>query len=77
MSTNSYWWITLALGLVVLLVATLLLHFFLKQVHRIEAGAEQIWATGKQVARNTATTTPMQGALRGWLCLRGGGRRPR
>ena len=56
MSTNSYWWITLALGLVVMLVATLLLHLFLKQVHRIEAGADQIWGTGKQVARNTATT---------------------
>ena len=56
MSANSYWWITLALGFVVLLVALLLLHLFLKQVHRIEAGADQIWATGKQVARNTATT---------------------
>ena len=56
MSANDYWAITLALGLVVMLAATLLLHLFLMQVHRIERGADQIWAVGKQVARNTATT---------------------
>ena len=56
MSTNTYWAITLGLGLVVILAAVVLLQIFLNQVHRIERGAHAIWATGKQVARNTATT---------------------
>ncbi len=56
MSTNAAWWLTLGLGLVVALVAVLLLQIFYMKVRRIEAGASQIWETGKQVARNTATT---------------------
>ena len=56
MSTNALWWLTLALGLVVCLVAVLLLQIFYRKVRRIETGAAAIWETGKQVARNTATT---------------------
>lgn len=56
MSTNGYWWIALAAGLVVAVVAVALLQLFLNQVHRIERGAGAIWDTGKQVAGNTATT---------------------
>ncbi len=56
MSTHTYWAITLGLGLVVILAAVVLLQAFLNQVHRIERGADALWATGKQVARNTATT---------------------
>ncbi len=56
MSTNAVWWMTLGLGLVVALVAVALLHTFYRQVRRIEAGSDAIWETGKQVARNTATT---------------------
>lgn len=56
MSTNGLWWLTLALGLVVCLVAVLLLQIFYRKVRRIESGASAIWETGKQVARNTATT---------------------
>jgi hypothetical protein len=59
-STNTVWWMTLALGLVVALVAVGLLHTFLRQVHRIERGSDAIWETGKQVARNTATTWMLQ-----------------
>ncbi len=61
MSTNSWWLITLGLGLVVSIVAVVLLQLFLRQVHRIENGAEAIWAAGKQVARNTATTWLLDG----------------
>ena len=56
MSTNAVWWLTLALGLVVCLVAVALLQIFYTKVRRIESGATAIWETGKQVARNTATT---------------------
>lgn len=60
MSTNAVWWMTLALGLVVAIVAIVLLHTFLRQVHRIERGSDAIWEAGKQVARNTATTWMLQ-----------------
>jgi len=56
MSTEALWWLTLALGLVVCLVAVALLQIFYRKVRRIEAGSDAIWETGKQVARNTATT---------------------
>ena len=56
MSTEALWWMTLGIGLVVALVAVVLLQLFYRQVRRIEAGAGAIWETGKQVARNTATT---------------------
>lgn len=56
MGTSGYWFIALALGLVVAVVAVVLLETFLKEVHRIEHGAGLVWAAGKQVAGNTATT---------------------
>ncbi len=56
MSDDAYWWIALALGLVVAVVAVVLLELFLRQVHRIERGAGLVWQAGKEVARNTATT---------------------
>ena len=56
MSAESLWWIALALGLVVALVAVALLQIFYRKVRKIERGANAIWESGKQVARNTATT---------------------
>lgn len=56
MSATGYWFIALALGLVVALVAVALLQTFLNQVWRIERGAGLVWQTGKQVASNTSTT---------------------
>ncbi len=56
MSEAAYWSIALTLGLVVAVVAVVLLEVFLRQVHRVEAGAGAVWVAGKQVARNTATT---------------------
>lgn len=56
MSDNAYWSLALAFGLVAAVVAVVLLKAFLRQVHRIEAGAGAVWVAGKQVARNTATT---------------------
>lgn len=56
MNTHAVWWLTLGLGLVVALIAVALLQIMYRKVRRIETGAEAIWETGKQVARNTATT---------------------
>jgi hypothetical protein len=56
MSTNEAWWLTLGLGLVVAIVAVVLLEIFYRKVRAIEAGTAAIWAMGKEVARNTATT---------------------
>lgn len=56
MSTDTLWAITLVVGLVVAGIAWGLLHLFLVQVRRIEAGSQLVWGAGKQVARNTATT---------------------
>ncbi|MEO7398334.1 MAG: hypothetical protein ABIW84_07210 [Ilumatobacteraceae bacterium] len=56
MSTNAYWAISLGLGLVVAVVLVVLLQLFLNQVRRIERGSGAVWASGKMVARNTATT---------------------
>lgn len=56
MSNEAYWWLALGLGLVVAVVAVVLLETFLRQVHRVERGSGLVWAAGKQVAGNTATT---------------------
>jgi hypothetical protein len=56
MSDTTLWWIALAAGLVVSLVAVALLQTFLNQVHRILNGSKAIWEAGKQTAANTATT---------------------
>lgn len=56
MSDDGYWFLALALGLVVAVVVVVLLQLFLRQVWRIERGAEQVWTAGKQVAGNTSST---------------------
>lgn len=56
MTNDGAWWLTLALGLVVALVAVALLQIFLNKVRRVEQGAQAIWDSATPVARNTATT---------------------
>ena len=55
-SHYTYWWITLGLGLIVIVAAVALLQTFLDQVHRLERAAGEVWAMGKRVAANTAST---------------------
>lgn len=55
-SLLAWWWAALAAGAVVAVVVVVLLQWLLRTVREIERGAEAVWATGKQVARNTATT---------------------
>ncbi len=51
---TTLWWVALALGVVVTVVAAVLLSFVVRVASQIDAGAEQIWITGRLVARNTA-----------------------
>lgn len=53
---QMWWWITLAVGAVVAVVVTVLLHTLLRAVRRIDENVLAVWMMGKQVARNTATT---------------------
>lgn len=85
MTDTALWWLTLGLGLVVLVVVLVLLHTLYRAVCRIDRGVLEVWMMGKQVARNTATTwmlaeTPKvaaeikEEALRHADYLSGGGR---
>ena len=56
MTDQGYWFLALGLGLVVAVVTVVLLETFLRQVHRIERGAGEVWSAGKQVAANTSAT---------------------
>ena len=56
MSNETLWWITLAIGLVVALVVWGLLHLLYRNVKAIDEGLFAVWAAGKRVARNTATS---------------------
>ncbi len=87
MTTNSYWAVTLGLGLVVAIVAVVLLQLFLNQVRRVERDAAAIWDAAQLVARNTATTWMLdvtsdrldlltEEALRHDALLRGGSTAP-
>lgn len=54
--TQTLWWITLLVGLVVAVVVVLLLQLLLVTVKRIERNVTVLWDTATTVARNTATT---------------------
>jgi hypothetical protein len=56
MSGTGWWFLTLALGLVVAVVVVVLLQSFLRQVRRIEAAAGTVWQAGQEVAANTSHT---------------------
>ncbi len=56
LSHETYWWIAIGLGAVVILVAVALLEYFTRLVEAIEEAAKAIWITGKQTAANTATS---------------------
>lgn len=47
------WWTSLALGLVVSLVVTLLLWLIHRTATRIDASVAKIWVVGQRVANNT------------------------
>ena len=52
----TIWWITLGIGLVVVLVVITLLTLLLRLVQDIDTGVFGVWEMAKRLAANTATT---------------------
>ena len=50
---QTYWWISLGLGLVVTIVVAMLLTILTRTAEQIDAGAAEIWRVGKLIANNT------------------------
>lgn len=49
----TVWWISLAVGVAVMVVVALLLTLIVGTARDIDAGAARIWLAGKHVANNT------------------------
>ena len=65
------WWITLALGLVVTLVAALLLVTIINDAKSILQGVSRIWDCGQRVANNTIHIPILQRSSENLdICLR-------
>lgn len=56
MTDTTLWWLTLAAGLLVTVVAVALLHMLLRAVTRIQTEIEELWAEAGRAAANTSTT---------------------
>ena len=52
----TMWWITLGIGLVVILVVITLLTLLVRLVQDIDTGVFGVWEMAKRLAANTATT---------------------
>ena len=50
---QTFWWISLALGLVVTIVVAILLAILARTAEQIQAGTAEIWRVGKLIANNT------------------------
>jgi len=50
---QTYWWISLGLGLVVTIVVAILLSILARTAEQIHAGAAEIWRVGTLIANNT------------------------
>lgn len=55
MSVADLWWLSLAIGAVVVLVVALLLGLIISAAKSIDRQAAGIWTIGKQIAGNTVT----------------------
>lgn len=56
-TTNQMlWWVTLAIGLVVALVVTVLLEALRRTVVSVRDSVEDLWTMGTRVAQNTSTS---------------------
>ncbi len=53
MTVAQFWWLVLALGLVIVAVVAAMLIVIIVSVKRIESAAADIWVAGKQIAANT------------------------
>lgn len=61
LSTNqTAWWITVGVGLVVVLVVCGLLELLRRAVNEVDRAVSDVWTMGKRVAQNTQTTHLLQ-----------------
>lgn len=58
----TFWWITLGLGLVVIIAVIVLLSMLVSLVKDIDRNVRETWETATRVAANTATTWMLQQA---------------
>ena len=49
----TVWWISLGIGLVVILVVAVLLTLIVRNARQIEGTAAEIWTVGQRIANNT------------------------
>lgn len=72
LSSNQFtmWWITVGIGLVVILVVIALLSLLLKIVKDIDTGVEDLWNMATRLAANTATTWQLTNAAQSLERLR-------
>lgn len=52
-AASTVWWVSLALGLVVIIVVAVLLTLIVRTARHIDEAVAQIWTVGQQVANNT------------------------
>ncbi len=50
---HVYWWISLALGIVVIVVVAILLHILTRTAEQIHEGSAEVWRVGTLIANNT------------------------
>ncbi len=60
-ATETAWWISLGVGLVVAVVVWALLELLRREVVRIDHNVDSLWTMGKRLAQNTATTHMLGG----------------
>lgn len=60
-ATETAWWASLGVGLVVALVVWALLELLRREVFRIDRNVSSLWTMGKRLAQNTATTHMLGG----------------
>lgn len=60
-ATETAWWISLGVGLVVAVVVWALLELLRREVVRIDRNVDSLWTMGKRLAQNTATTHMLGG----------------
>ncbi|HEX2028014.1 MAG TPA: hypothetical protein VHF25_08455 [Nitriliruptorales bacterium] len=53
---QTFWWVALGMGLVVVIVVIALLTLLLRIVQGIDTGVREVWETATRLASNTATT---------------------
>jgi hypothetical protein len=60
MTVAQFWWLVLAIGLVVIAVVALLLVLIVQAANRIDHQAALIWTAGKNIAANTVQIWQLQ-----------------